>query len=214
MLTGQRAFKGEDVSETLAFILTREPDWATLPADTPPLIRRLLRRCLEKDRKRRLDSAADARLEIDEALTSPAVADSDAARPAPTPRSAWSRALPWAALGALATGLLLMLAQWAPWRAEKPVDRPLVRLDVIWARMFRYPLRPQVAALSSPRMAHGWPTPRARQRGCSPDGWINRRPHRHRAHPKSPTIASPTKDHDRRTHSSSGITLYSSISTR
>ena len=73
MLTGQRAFKGEDVSDTLAFILTREPDWATLPADTPPPIRRLLRRCLEKDRTRRLDSAAAARLEIDEALAPSAV---------------------------------------------------------------------------------------------------------------------------------------------
>src|SRR5712691_5784045 len=80
MLTGQRAFKGEDVSDTLAFILTREPDWAILPADTPPLIRRLLRRCFEKDRKRRLADAADARLEIDEALTVPAAADRVATR--------------------------------------------------------------------------------------------------------------------------------------
>ena len=47
MLTGARAFKGEDVSDTLAAILRAEPDWAALPSDTPPLIRRLLRRCLE-----------------------------------------------------------------------------------------------------------------------------------------------------------------------
>ncbi len=75
MLTGQRAFKGEDVSETLALVLTREPEWTALPAETPPLIRRLLRRCLEKDRKRRLDSAADARLEIEEVLSATAVID-------------------------------------------------------------------------------------------------------------------------------------------
>src|SRR5262249_55540761 len=54
MVTGTRVFAGDDVSDTLAFILTREPDWTALPADTPPAIRRLLRRCLEKDRRRRL----------------------------------------------------------------------------------------------------------------------------------------------------------------
>ena len=128
MLTGQRAFKGEDVSDTLAFILTREPDWTTLPADTPPPIRRLLRRCLEKDRNRRLDSAAAARLEIDEALA-PSAVDGATTPPGPA-RAAWSRALPWT-LAALMLGLAIaVVLLWAPWRAEKPVDRPLVRLDV------------------------------------------------------------------------------------
>ncbi len=128
MLTGQRAFKGEDVSDTLAFILTREPDWATLPADTPPPIRRLLRRCLEKDRTRRLDSAAAARLEIDEALA-PSAVDGATTPPGPA-RAAWSRALPWT-LAALMLGLAIaVVLLWAPWRAEKPVDRPLARLDV------------------------------------------------------------------------------------
>jgi serine/threonine protein kinase len=130
MLTGQRAFKGEDVSDTLAFILTREPDWATLPADTPSLIRRLLRRCLEKDRKRRLDSAADARLEIEEALTAPSVVESAAASPGRTLHSAWSRALT-RTLAASTLGLAIALVLlWSLWRAEKPVDRPLARLDV------------------------------------------------------------------------------------
>ena len=49
MLTGQRAFGGEDVADTLAAVLTKELDWSTLPATTPPGIRRLLRRCLQKD---------------------------------------------------------------------------------------------------------------------------------------------------------------------
>jgi hypothetical protein len=128
MLTGQRAFKGEDVSDTLAFILTREPDWATLPADTPGPIRRLLRRCLEKDRTRRLDSAVAARLEIDEALAPSAV---DAATTPLGPAGVtWSHALPWT-LAALMLGLAIAVVMlWAPWRAEKPVDRSLVRLDV------------------------------------------------------------------------------------
>ena len=68
MLTGECPFKGDDVSETLASILTRQPDWTALPANTPPPIRRLLRRCLEKDRVRRLADIADAALDIDDAL--------------------------------------------------------------------------------------------------------------------------------------------------
>src|SRR5258708_908267 len=54
MLSGKRAFEGEDVSDSLAFIITRDPDWTALPSDTPASIRRLLHRTFEKDRKRRL----------------------------------------------------------------------------------------------------------------------------------------------------------------
>ena len=72
MLTGRAPFAGDTISDTLAAILEREPDGTMLPADTPVPIRRLLRRCLEKDRKRRLDSASDARLEIDDAIAFPA----------------------------------------------------------------------------------------------------------------------------------------------
>jgi Tol biopolymer transport system component len=68
MLTGQPVFAGETVSDTIAAILTREPAWNHLPAGTPPAIRRLLRRCLEKDLGRRLHDIADARLEIDDTL--------------------------------------------------------------------------------------------------------------------------------------------------
>jgi eukaryotic-like serine/threonine-protein kinase len=74
MLTGRRAFAGDDVSDTLAFVLTKDADWNELPASTPQSIRKLLRRCLEKDRRRRLADVADARLEIDEALTAPSPA--------------------------------------------------------------------------------------------------------------------------------------------
>ena len=54
MLTGARAFPGEDVTDTLAAIVRAEPDWTVLPADTPRAIRTLLRRCLQKDRSERL----------------------------------------------------------------------------------------------------------------------------------------------------------------
>ena len=66
MLTGKRAFEGEDVSDTLAAVLRADPRWAELASDTPPAIRRLLRRCLQKDPKRRLQHIGDARLELDE----------------------------------------------------------------------------------------------------------------------------------------------------
>jgi len=69
MLTGRRAFPGETVSDTIVAILEREPDLTVLPAASPPAIRRLLRRCLEKDRTRRLADIADARLDIDDALS-------------------------------------------------------------------------------------------------------------------------------------------------
>jgi serine/threonine protein kinase/Tol biopolymer transport system component len=69
MLTGRRAFQGDSVTETLASVLKAEPDWTLLPKSTPEAIRRLLRRCLQKDRSRRLQTAADARIEIEDALT-------------------------------------------------------------------------------------------------------------------------------------------------
>jgi eukaryotic-like serine/threonine-protein kinase len=66
MLTGQRAFPGDDVSETLAGVIKSEPDWDAVPNNTPASIRRLLRRCLQKDPRRRLRDAGDARIELEE----------------------------------------------------------------------------------------------------------------------------------------------------
>jgi hypothetical protein len=71
LLTGRMAFPGATVSDHIAAILEREPDWRALPDSTPPAVTRLLRRCLEKDPKRRLHDIADARIEIDEALNTP-----------------------------------------------------------------------------------------------------------------------------------------------
>ena len=63
MLAGKRAFEGEDVTDVLAAVVRAEPDWAELPVEAPAPIRKLLRRCLEKDRKRRLADIAEARFE-------------------------------------------------------------------------------------------------------------------------------------------------------
>jgi Tol biopolymer transport system component len=68
MLTGRRAFEGKSVTDTLALVLEREPDWAALAAKTPDVISQLLRRCLQKDPTRRLRDVGDARLEIEETL--------------------------------------------------------------------------------------------------------------------------------------------------
>jgi Tol biopolymer transport system component len=68
MLTGRRPFTGDDVSDVLASVLAREPDLAALPARTPMSIRRLLGRCLQKDRNDRLRDIGDARLEMRDAL--------------------------------------------------------------------------------------------------------------------------------------------------
>ena len=66
MLTGSRGFPGDDLSEVLATVLKTDPNWHALPPETPPAVRRLLRRCLEKDPRKRLSSIADARLELEE----------------------------------------------------------------------------------------------------------------------------------------------------
>jgi serine/threonine-protein kinase len=86
MLTGSRPFDADDVAGTMAAILERQPEWDRLPATTPAAVRRLLRRCLEKDPRRRLRDVADARLEIDDAIAAPpadapAVAIGDRWRP-------------------------------------------------------------------------------------------------------------------------------------
>src|SRR5687767_3919080 len=67
MLTGKPCFEGEDVADTLAFILTREPDWGALPLDTPRWIGYLLRWCFDKDRRRRVGDIAAALFAIDDA---------------------------------------------------------------------------------------------------------------------------------------------------
>jgi eukaryotic-like serine/threonine-protein kinase len=72
MLTGRSAFEGETIVEILGGVTKVDPDWTALPATTPPLVRSLFRRCLQKDRKRRLRDIADARFQIEEAQSEPA----------------------------------------------------------------------------------------------------------------------------------------------
>ena len=69
MLTGRRAFEGEDIAITLAAVMMKEPEWRALPASTPLGLRRLLTRCLKKDPKARLRDIGEARLQIEELLS-------------------------------------------------------------------------------------------------------------------------------------------------
>src|SRR5438105_5564020 len=69
MLAGCRTFSGGTLSETIAAIIERDPEWDHLPDTTPRPVRHLLRRCLEKDPKRRLRDIGDARIELDDALS-------------------------------------------------------------------------------------------------------------------------------------------------
>jgi len=75
MLTGRRAFPGDDVSETLASVLAREPDWSQLPAGVPPTVTLFLKRCLERDPRRRLRDIGDMRLALEGAFDLPSAAN-------------------------------------------------------------------------------------------------------------------------------------------
>jgi eukaryotic-like serine/threonine-protein kinase len=120
MLTGRQAFAGETVSHVIASVLKDEPDWAALPTNTPASIHRLLRRCLDKERKRRLDSAADARLDIDDALNASSSAAGLSAPLEAAPRPARSRVLPWALLAAATVALAIVAALWRGAEGRQP----------------------------------------------------------------------------------------------
>jgi serine/threonine protein kinase/Tol biopolymer transport system component len=124
MITGTRAFEGDEMTDTLALVLTKEPDWTGLPPNTPAPIRMVLRRCLEKDRSRRLADVADARLDIEEAL-SPSIAPSAVIAPDRHRRAARpGHVVPWVIAAALGAVLALVLVFGSPWQ-KIPVSTPL-----------------------------------------------------------------------------------------
>jgi serine/threonine protein kinase/Tol biopolymer transport system component len=116
MLTGHVAFAGETVSDTIAAILEREPDWAALPATTPPLVARLLHRGLEKDPKRRLRDIGDARTDLDDAAPAIVLGHSSLV----SRHWQWSR---WAATILIALGAALV--GWGVRHLNPASDNPL-----------------------------------------------------------------------------------------
>jgi serine/threonine-protein kinase len=122
MLCGRRAFDGEDATEVIAAIIRGEPDWTTLPADTPAHVRTILKRCLEKDRKARIPDISVVRFLMDETSSLATAADPESRFPNPV--AVWRRALPWALAGAAT--LVAAALFFAP---PAPAARPIVRLN-------------------------------------------------------------------------------------
>ncbi|HUQ91571.1 MAG TPA: protein kinase [Bryobacteraceae bacterium] len=107
MLTAKMAFPGESITDILASVVKLEPDWDALPPSTPPVIRKLITRCLAKDRKRRLQAIGEARLVIEDYLADPSAGAEPAVAAALAPSK--RRLCPWMAL-AVAGVLSLALA--------------------------------------------------------------------------------------------------------
>ncbi len=141
MLTRKRCFGGETISDTLASLLKEEPDWSALPAGTPPSIRRLLRRCLAKDPRRRLSDAADARLELQEAFDVDEEAEAAAAAAVAAAAAAGEQAghagpsrsarLPWIVAAGATIAAVAAVAAWTLGaRSATAAPRPPIALSI------------------------------------------------------------------------------------
>src|SRR5262245_28410237 len=125
MLTGQRAFDGQGVSETLARVIEREPDWTKLPATLSPALRTYLRRCLQKDPRQRVQAIGDVRLALEGAFeTIPAQTT------APAMVTGWRRVALVGVAACIASGAIIGTIVWFAVRgAETPPPR-LSRLQI------------------------------------------------------------------------------------
>ena len=127
MLTGQRPFEGEDVTETVGAVIHKEPQWSALPANTPATVRLALRGCIEKNVKKRIRDIGDVRLALEGAFEAQvAVPTTTAVR---TP--AWRRALPFVAtalIGAVATAVIVSAALLNRNIPAPPASRFVLRL--------------------------------------------------------------------------------------
>ena len=126
MLTGKRAFDGEDITEILAAVVKTEPDWRALPATTPAKIRDLVRRCLQKDKTLRLRDAGDARIEVNEALTAPPATVTETAALA---TRSWRERIAWSTTAALAL-IAIVLGIGFVLRAPKPLEPMRLSADI------------------------------------------------------------------------------------
>jgi eukaryotic-like serine/threonine-protein kinase len=127
MLTGRRTFEGEEVTDTLAGILRGEPDWNALPPSTPQSVRRLLRRCLQKDPRERLQAIGDARLDIVDALSANPEGET-----ATTGAVRQRSVLPIAGAAIAATAVIVGVAAWMlkPGASDNtPITRSLIETN-------------------------------------------------------------------------------------
>ncbi len=127
MLTGQKTFQGELISDVLASVLKTEPDFDSLPPNVHPRIRELLRRCLQKDPKKRLHDIADGRLEIEEVLADPGgVLQAPVSIVAP---AGWQRTILFS-VAALVLGVVLGITLWSVKPGPSLEPRLLARFPV------------------------------------------------------------------------------------
>jgi serine/threonine protein kinase len=124
MLTGRRVFEGETTAEILGGVLKVEPDWRRVPTETPAAIRRLLRRCLQKEGKRRLHDFADVRIEIDEVKSAPQLDGEVAQRP-----SRRREQLAWSAF-ALVTLIAVLESIWFSATVPSLPPAPEMRVEI------------------------------------------------------------------------------------
>jgi eukaryotic-like serine/threonine-protein kinase len=127
MLTGRRCFDGEDVADTLAFILTKQPDWSALPPTMPTVIGTLLRRSLEKDRRKRPADIAAALFAIDEAEASATGIQMSSAAVVARPVPLWRRLAMYSAPALLAGAAI---ASGALWFATRPTPPRVVQFTL------------------------------------------------------------------------------------
>ena len=142
MLTGQKPFVGDDVSDTLALVLKFDPEWDALPDDTPPRLRQLVQTCLQKDTKHRVADMQDVRLAMQGAFetAAPQVAEAGAGA-----QPAWRQPLPVAVSAAVAALLVAGLAAWSLWPTAEPAV--VSRFDYVLpeGQAFRNTGRPIIA---------------------------------------------------------------------
>ncbi|MGH9487034.1 MAG: protein kinase domain-containing protein [Terriglobales bacterium] len=105
MLSGQRAFPGDNTTDVIAAVIRAEPDWARIPEATPPALRQLMQRCLHKDLRQRLQWMGDARIALEDIAKGEAAAEGAAAAPA-----AGRQGLRWAVPGFVAGLVVAALA--------------------------------------------------------------------------------------------------------
>jgi serine/threonine-protein kinase len=123
LLTGKQAFAGETVSDVLASVLKADPEWSALPGTLPAPAAALVRRCLVRDPKQRLQAIGDARIALAESLAAPGGPGATIQLPAPAAASSRARLLPWVLLGAALVALAATLAIERGRRA--PAESPL-----------------------------------------------------------------------------------------
>jgi len=146
MLTGRISFGGDTVSDTIARILEREPNWNALPEKTPQGVRNVLRRCLQKDPQRRLHDMADARLEIEEAVASPLSSVPEAGPSVAGLRAMWrNSALLWISMIIGIAGISFGI--WALMRTPPSAHGPLMRFSIT------LPVNEQLGGLDFPSLA-------------------------------------------------------------